>query len=137
MDLKSKATVFGIHAAVLIEYGKYHRYYKTACQCAKNACKLDPNTSHWFYIYSLAMTAERHLLCTFRSCPTKCEKNAIQQAIMLSNERNISFNYQRMKLDKDTITSIFFSSKNRFDKYILEKNHQENKQIVLMIKYVI
>lgn len=136
MDSKSKATVFAIRAAVLTEYGKCPRFFKMACKYAITACKLDPNTSHWFYIYSRAMTAERHYLYTFQSCPTKYEINAIEHAIMLSHGRNTSFNYQKMKLDNDTIINNYKRGKNQQDKYEKEINFKENKQIVFMIKYV-
>lgn len=136
MDSKSKATIFAIRAAVLTEYGKCPRFFKMACKYALNACKFDPNTSHWFYIYSLAMTAERHYLYSFKSCPTKYEINAIDHAIMLSCGRNTSFNYQKMKLHNDIIIYNFKNSKNQHDKYVKEKNLQENKQTVFMIRYL-
>lgn len=136
MDSKSKATVHAIHAAVLMEYGGNVHYFKKASKCISKACKLDPNTPHWFYIYSLTLTAERHALHSYKSCPTEYEINAIQQAIMLSDGKNVFFNYHRMTLDRDTTVHNFHNNINKRDKCAMEKNLQENKKIVQMIKYV-
>lgn len=136
MDSKSKATVHAVHAAVLIEYGGNSKYLKKASKCGSNACELDTNTSHWFYIYSLTLTAERHFLHSYKSCPTEYEINAIQQAIMLSDGKNVTFNFHRMTLDRDTTIYNFHNNTNKRDKCAMEKNVQENKKIVQMIKYV-
>lgn len=136
MDPRSRATVYAIRAAVLTEYGGSINYYKKACECAKKACDLDPSTSYWFYIHSLALTAQRQFTQTHKSSPTESEINAIQQAIMLSDGKNTLFNYHRMTLDRDTTIRNFHINKNNKDKSLNTKNLQENKTIVQMIKYV-
>lgn len=136
MDSKSRATIFAIRAAVLTEYGDNLVYLKKACECGKKACELDPNTPHWFYIYSLALTAQRRFINTRKSCPTEFEINAIQQAILLSDGKNTYYNYQRMTLDKETIVDKFHKNTNKHDKSVIDQNHQENKIVVQMIKYV-
>lgn len=133
---RSKATVYAIRASVLTEYGGNVNYLKKACECAKKACEIDPITSHWFYIYSLALTAQRHYMHTYKSRPTENEINAIQQAIMLSDGKNTSYNYHRMTLDKDITIRNYHQSTNKYDKAVIEKNLQDNKRIVQMIKYV-
>lgn len=137
MDSKSKAAVHIIRAAVLIEYGRKNaNYLKKASKFASKACELDSNTSYWFYIYSLSLTAERRLLHSYKSCPTENEINAIQQAIMLSDGRNTFYNYHRMTLDRDVTIYSFHNTLNKRDKCAMDKNIQENKKIVQMIKYV-
>lgn len=102
MDNKSKAVVYAIHAAVLIEYGESHDCFKNACIYAKKACELDPETYHWFHIYSLILiiqrqfvhthelyTRKRLLFHTNKMCPSENEINlAIQQAFMFSNGKS-------------------------------------------------
>ncbi|XP_029344439.1 uncharacterized protein LOC100168220 isoform X2 [Acyrthosiphon pisum] len=95
MDSKLRASIYAIHAAVLIEYGENHVYLSKACDMAKKACDLDPKTSHWYYIHSLALTAQRQLSSTHKLIPADDEINAIHQAIVLSNGRNPLFNYHR------------------------------------------
>lgn len=136
MDSKSRATVHAIRAAVLTEYGEDINYLKKACEFGKKACELDPNNPHWFYIHSLALMAERRFLCTYKSCPSKFEISAIQQAILLSDGKNVYYNYQRMTLDKDTIVDKFHRNENKHNKSVIDKNYQENRKIVQMIKYV-
>jgi len=140
MDPKSRASVYVVHAAVLIEYyenGRYLKkaceYAKKACEYAKKACDLEPNTSYWFYIYSLTLTAQRKCQ-SIKSNPSDMEIYAIQQAIGLSDGRNTLYNYHRMTLDKDTINNNYHKNKN--DKLMIEKNIQDNKTVVQMIKYV-
>jgi len=135
MDSKSRATVLIIRAAILTEYGD-NTYLNKACECAKKACTLDPNTPHWFYIYSRSLTAQRHFLYTYKSCPTEFEIHAIQQANLLSNENNIYYNYQRMILNKETIVNQFHNNVNKHDKSEMDKNQQENRTIIEEIKYV-
>lgn len=134
MDAKSKAVVHAVRAASLIEYGGNTQYFKKACDIARKACDLDPNTSYWFYIYSLALTAQRHFVQSHKSSPTENEINAIQHAIMLSDGKNTAFNYHRMTLDRDTTIRNFHNNKN--EKYTFEKNLQDNQTIVQMVKYV-
>lgn len=137
MDSKSRASVHAIRAAVLIEYGGNIIYIKKACEMAKKACDLDPKTSEWFYIYSLALTAHRHFLLPYKSIPTENELNTIHQAILLSNGKNTLFNYHKMVLYRDTTIGNYHNNKNKNDKSMLKKNLQENKQIVHMIKTII
>lgn len=135
MDPKSRAAVHAVRAAVLTEYGGDAKYLKKACECAKKSCELDPNTSHWFYIYSLALTAQRQFLQSFKSSPTENEKNAICQAILLSNGKSATFKFHEMILNRDTIFGNFHNNKNRNDKFMIAKNLEENKEIVKAIKY--
>lgn len=137
MDSKSRATVYAVRAAVFTEYGGSPHIFKKACNSAKKACDLDPNTSHWFYIYSLALTTQRQFLHSHKSNPTENEINAIQQAIMLSDGKNTAFNYHRMILDRDTAIRYYHKNKNNLDKSWIEKNWQANKTIVQMIKTII
>lgn len=136
MNSRSKATVYAVRAAVLTEYGGNVKYFKKACECAKKACEIDPITPHWFYIYSRALTAQRHYLCSYKSSPTENEINAIQQAIMLSDGKNTFYNYHRMTLDRDIVIRKYHECTNKNDKVMIEKNLQNNKTIVQMIKYV-
>jgi len=136
MDSKSKATIHAIRAAVFIEYSGSPHILKRACDSAKKACDLDPNTSYWFYIHSIALTTQRQFLQSHKSYPTDNEINTIQQAIMLSDGKNTAFNYHRMILDRDTAIRYYHDNKNNHDKLWIEKNRQANKTIVQMIKYV-
>lgn len=136
MDSKSRAAVYAVRAAIFNEYGGNASYYKKACSYAKKACDLDPNSSYWFYIYSLTLTAQRHFLLTRKSKPNENEINSIQQAILLSDGKNTLFNYQRMILDRDTAMSYYHENKNKKDKSVYQKNAQDNKTLVQMIKYV-
>lgn len=136
MDSKSRATIHAIRAAVFTEYGGSPHIFKRACDSAKKACDLDPNTSHWFYIHSVALTTQRQFLHSHKSYPTDNEINAIQQAIMLSDGKNTTFNYHRMVLDKDTAIRYYHDNKNNHDKLWIEKNLQMNKTLVQMIRYV-
>jgi len=136
MDSKSRASVHAIRAAVLIEYGGNPIYLKKACETAKKACDLDPKTSYWFYIHSLALTAQRQFLQSQKSIPAENEMNAIQQAITLSNEKNALFHYHKMVLCRDTITGNYHNNKNKNDKSMINKNLKQNKTIVYNIKYV-
>ncbi|XP_026806570.1 uncharacterized protein LOC113549459 [Rhopalosiphum maidis] len=137
MDSKSKATVHAVRAAVFTEYGGSPHVFKRACSSAKRACDLDPNTSQWFYIYSLALTTQRQFLQSHKSTPTDNEKNAVQKAIMLSDGNNTIFNYHRMILDRDTAIQYYHDNKNNHDKFWIEKNRQANEMIVKMIKTII
>ncbi|KAL4131160.1 hypothetical protein QTP88_008504 [Uroleucon formosanum] len=137
MDSKSRASVHAIRAAVLIEYGGNPIYLKKACEVAKKACDLDPKTSLWFYIHSLALTAQRKFLLSHKSSPTENEINTIRQAIILSNGTNALFNYHNMVLYRDTIVGNFHNNKNKNENSLLKKNLQENKKIVHMIKTII
>lgn len=137
MDPKSRASVHAMRAALLIEYGGNVLYFKKACEYAKKACDLDPKTAHWFYIYSLALTAQRHFLHSIKSNPSENEIIAIQQAIGLSDGRNTFYNYHRMTLDKDITIYNYHNNINKNDKSMMEKNLQENQTLVQMIKYVV
>lgn len=134
MDPKSRASVHAIRAAVLIEYGGNLIYLKKACEVAKKACDLDPKTAYWFYIYSLALTAQRQFSQSPKSTPAENEMNTIHQAIVLFNGKNALFNYHKMVLYRDTIVGNYHNNKNKNDKSFLNKNLKENKKIVHMIK---
>lgn len=135
MDSKSRATIHAIRAAVLIEYGN-PSYLKKACETAKKACDLDSKTSHWFYIHSLALTAQRQFLLSYKSVPAENEINAITQANILSKGINVLFKYQEIVLFKETTVGSFHNNKNKNDKSLIKINLQDNKKIVNMIKYV-
>jgi len=117
MDSKLRASVYAIRAAVLIEYGENLVYLSKACDMAKKACDLDPKTSHWYYIHSLALTVQRQLSLTRKLIPSDDEINAIHQAIVLSNGKNPLFNYHRLVMDDISI-------------------NKENQKFTDMIKYV-
>lgn len=134
LDLKSKASVQAVHAAVLTEYGKNAHHYKKACELANEACILDPNSSYWFYIYALALTTQRRYLYTYKSSPTDNEINAIQHAIMLSDGTNTVFNYHRILLDRDTAIRNYHNNINIKNKDVIENNFKANITIVKMIK---
>lgn len=102
MNNKSKAALIAIRAAILIEYGRSLECFKNASKYAKEACELDPKTSHWFHIYSLVLTAQRQFVYTHELysterlllqknmlCPTENEINlAIQRAVSSSDGKN-------------------------------------------------
>lgn len=131
MSYNSKAAVHAIQAAVLVEYGNNEDCFKKAVECVNLACDLDPTISYWFYLHSLVLTAQRRFLLTYKSCPTENEKSTIQQAILLSNVQNMYILYHEITLFKD----IVLNNKNK-NKSQNHKQLSEEKQIVLMIKYV-
>lgn len=89
MDNKSKAAVHAIHAVILIEYSKSINCFKNACKYAKKACELDPETSHWFHIYTLVLIAQRQSALTKNLCTTDNEIHlAIHQAVMFSDGKS-------------------------------------------------
>lgn len=134
----SKAAVYAIQAAVLIEYGFNEDCFKKAAECVNIACDLDPNVPYWFYLHSLVLRAHRLFLLTNKSCPTEDERRTIQQAILLSNVQNIYFMYHEITLFKDSILYEFHKNKNELNKHKMQKEKHLNneKKIVLMIKYV-
>lgn len=134
MDSKSRAAVYAVHAAILNEYDGNPTFL--APYYAKKACDLDPNTSYWFYIFSITLTAQRQYLQTRKSKPTEYELNAIQQAILLSHAKNTLYNYQRMILDRDTVINYYHNNKNKNDPLVYQKHFQDNQILVQMIKYV-
>lgn len=138
MDSKSRASVHAIHAAVLIEYGENQFYFKKACDMAEKACNLDPKTSHWFYIHSLALTAQRKFSQTHKSIPANTEIKAIHQAILLSNGNNPSINYHKLSIAKDIALGNYYDLdlNNEKNKTIIKRNLQENLKLVDMVKYV-
>lgn len=130
MNIKSKATINAIRGAILTEYGANNMIYlKRACSNSKRACELDPVTSHWFYIYSLALTAIRKFF--HKSNPNKCEINAINQACMLSNGKNALFNYQQLILCRyDTVRNYYCGNNKK--KSVIEKNQQHEKFVSIV-----
>lgn len=89
MDNKSKAAVHAIHAVILVEYSQNLNCFKNACEYAKRACELDPETSHWFHIYSLVLIAQRQSVHAHNLYPTENEiQLAIQRAVMFSDEKS-------------------------------------------------
>ncbi|VVC32848.1 Hypothetical protein CINCED_3A017811 [Cinara cedri] len=137
MESKSRAAVYAVRASVLIEYSRNSACLKKASGYAKKACDLDPNTSYWFYLYSLSLTALRQFVHTVKSNPTENEKNSIQQAIALSDGKITHYNYHRMTLDRDTVIRYFHDNKDKKDKFVHKKNIQDNQTLVHMIKTII
>lgn len=138
LNYHSKATVYAVQAAVLIEYGYTEHYFKKAIECINIACDLDPNIPYWFYLHSLVLRAYRQFLLTNKSCPSQDERNSIQRAILLSNVQNIYFRYHEITLFKDTILYDFHQNKNEINKckMLKEKHLCKEKKIILMIKYI-
>jgi len=138
MDSKSRASVHAIRAAVLIEYGDNLLYFTKACDMAKKACHLDRKTSQWFYIHSLALTAQRHFSNSHdKSIPANDEIKAIHQAILLSNRKNPLFVYHKLVIDRDSAVGNFYKNKNKIkDKSIFQKYLQGNRNTADMVKYV-
>lgn len=132
LEYKSKATVYAIQAAVLIEYGRNENYFKKAIECVKMACDLNQTNSYWPYLHSLVLRAQRHFLNTYKSCPTINEKNAIEAAIALSDQ-NVYIKYHKIILIKDEFLHNYHKNKNNFDS---DKHLFYEEKIVLMIKCV-
>lgn len=134
MNSKPRAAVHAVRAAILTEYGGELTSFIKACESAKKACDLDPKTAYWFYIYSLSLTTRRHFLHSCRSGPAENEVNMIQQAVMLSEEKHPLFIFHKTIIYNDTVMNDFHTSSNKNDTKLIEKNLQENKTIVQMIK---
>lgn len=92
MDDKSKAAVHAIHAAILIEYGDDLDCFKNACEYAQKACILDPETSHWFHIYSLVLIAQRQFIHTL--------KYTIDKSFLLTSKLDPAENEIRLTIQK-------------------------------------
>lgn len=130
MDSKPRAAVHSVRAAILTEYGGI--CLKKACEYAKKACDLDPKTANWFYIYSLSLTAQRRFLHSYKSCPScpaENEIDSIQQAVMLSEEKNPLFIFHKTVIFKDIAMNNFHTDPNKSVTNLIE-----NKTIVQMIK---
>ncbi|XP_026818295.1 uncharacterized protein LOC113557156 isoform X2 [Rhopalosiphum maidis] len=111
MNFKSRATIHAICAAVLTEYGANNMIYlKNACNNAKIAS--NRQFSH-------------------KSNPTKNEINAINQAVMLSNGKNVLFNYHQLILCRYDIV------RNTIKKKSLIKQNLQHKKCVYIIKNII
>ncbi|XP_022166150.1 uncharacterized protein LOC111030787 [Myzus persicae] len=134
MNSKSRASVHAVRAAVLTEYGENIVYLSKACDMAKLACDLDPKTSHWFYIHSLALTAERKCLMAHKLKPTDDEINAISQAVYLSNDKNPLFIYHEMLMDDISINKKNFPEKQKIANKIKTIVNLEPKDPHLVIK---
>lgn len=133
LNHESKAAVYAIKAAVLIEYGDNEDDLKKAVECTTRACDFNPTGAYWFYFHSLAQTAYRNHKQTSHSCPSNNEMNAIQQAIFLSNtSQKPNIMYHEIILFKDITLSNFHSNKNNED----IQNLRNAKKLVQMIKYI-
>lgn len=126
MSSKSKATVHAIRAAVCIEIGG--EALQNAVKYAKQACDLDSDTAYWNYFHSVALTAQRQYLNTYKSCPTEVEFDAIQHAIVLINEPNPYFNFHRMNLLKNKILYYYYYDSGNSNKIILEDSSKQIQQ---------
>lgn len=133
LNNESKAAVYAIKAAVLIEYGDNEDDFEKAVKCTTIACDFNPTGAYWYYFHSLAQTAHRNHKQTSHSCPSKNEMNAIQRAIFLSNTpQNPNFLYHEIILFNDIILSNFHSNKNNEH----TQNLRNAKKLVQMIKYI-
>lgn len=126
MNCKSRAAVYGIHAAVCIEIGG--EALQNAVHYAKHACELDSNSAYWNYFHSIALTAHRQYLETYKSCPTEVEFDAIQHAIILVNEPNPYFNLHRMNLLKNKILYHYYYDSAKSNKNVLENSSRQIQQ---------
>lgn len=136
MNQHSKAAVHAVKAAVLIEYSKNENDFEKAIESIKIACDLNPTNAYWFYLHSIVLRAHRHFMHTYRSSPTENEKNAIQQAIELSNYHNDSIMYQEIIMYNDKILNNFHSNVNKKDVFLNNKHLSDSKKMIQMIKYV-
>lgn len=125
MCVTSRAAVHAIHAAVCIEIGG--EALQNAVKYAKQACDLDSDTAYWHYFHSVALTAQRQYLNTYKSCPTEVEFDAIQHAIVLVNEPNPYFNFHRMNLLQNKILYYYYDSDNN-NKIVLENSSKQIQQ---------
>lgn len=133
LNHESKAAVYAIKAAVLIEYGDDEDDFEKAVKCTTLACDFNPTGAYWFYFHSLAQTACRNHKRASHSCPSKNEMDAIQQAIFLSNtSQNPIIMYHEIILFNDITLSNFHSNKNNEDIQHL----RNTKKLVQMIKYI-
>lgn len=132
MNVKSKAVVHAIHAAVYIEIGG--EKLLNVIQYAKKACDLDSETAQWKFIYSVALTAQRQYLMSNKSCPTASEFDAIQHAIILSNRPNPNFYFHRMRLMTNKILYHYHFDKSKIKTSTPEKIKQDFYNIVELIK---
>jgi len=106
LDTKSRAAVYATQAAIYIEIGG--KLLQKAVENAKYACDLDSDTAYWYYIYSIAMTAQRQYQYSCKSTPTVAEFDAIQHAIILAHEPNPYFNFHRMNLMNNKILYHYY-----------------------------
>lgn len=132
MNFKSRAAVYAIHAAVYIEIGGTK--LQNVVQYAKRACDLDSETAQWQYIYSVSLTAQRQYLMSNKSCPTASEFDAIQHAIILSNQPNPNFNFHRVHLMINQILYYYHFDESKINKSAPEKIKQDFYNIVELIK---
>uniref|UniRef100_A0A2S2RB26 Uncharacterized protein n=1 Tax=Sipha flava TaxID=143950 RepID=A0A2S2RB26_9HEMI len=135
MNVKSRAAVHAINAAVYIEIGG--KTLLNVVQYAKKACDLDSETAQWKFIYSLALTAQRQYLMSNKSCPTASEFDAIQHAIILSNRPNPNFDFHRMRLMTNKILYHYHFDKSKIKTNTPEKTKQDFYNIIELIKSIV
>lgn len=131
MEPQSKAAVHAIEAAVLGEYSENKYDMENAIECVKLACDLNSTNPYWFYLRSKMSTDYRRLLHTYRSSPMDSEKNALQEAIVLSNTQHVDVMYQEILLMNDTILNNFHLNKN---KRLDNKHKCDSKKLFLLMK---
>lgn len=129
LNSRSRAAVYAIRSAVCIEIGG--ESLRNAVQYAKKACALDSDTAHWNYFHSVAMTSQRQYQNTCKSCPTEAEFDAIQHAIILSNEPNPYFNFHRMVLIENKI--LYHCHLNNSNSNVIENPSEQVKQDFLTV----
>lgn len=136
INLKSKATVYAIRAAVYIDIDD--QALQSAVQYVKKSCELDSDNAYWNYLHSVAMTAQRQYLNTNKSCPTEAEFDAIQYAVILTNEPNPHFNFHRMLLMQNKILYHNYihniNSNGNLNGYSSKKIKQDFQNILELIK---
>lgn len=128
--------MLAIQSAVFIEYGNNEDHLKKAVECGKMACASNPTNAYWFYCHSLALTAYRRFLQTFKSTPNKNEMNAIQEAITKSNIQNPNIKYHEIILFKDTVLHNFHLKKKNIYNCPSDQHSCNTKKLIQMIQYV-
>ncbi|VVC40329.1 Hypothetical protein CINCED_3A006327 [Cinara cedri] len=97
MNNKAKATIYAIHAVILIEYNEHLNCFKNACEYANEACILDPEISDWFHIYLFVLITQRRFMHS-----SKCTSD---KSVLLTNKLYPGDNEIRLTLQKALTSS--------------------------------
>lgn len=138
MSSKNRAAVYGVRAAVCVEYGG--EALKDAVEYASKACDLDPDTAQWSYYRSVTLTAHRQHLNTHKSCPTDDEFDAVQRAIILTKHPNAYFNHHRVVLMANKILHSYRFVNNgnaTINSVSPERARRDFDNVIDLIKYVL
>ncbi|XP_050544972.1 uncharacterized protein LOC126907613 [Daktulosphaira vitifoliae] len=135
IEFKSKAAIYAVHAAVLVEYGEKICDFKKAKKYAKEACNLDSTNAQWQYVYSQVLAAHRYFLFKDQlfSNPTKNEICLVQNAVILSKENEEKINFHKFTLEWDIIINNFYRT---VDKKSAAKNKELNEIIYEVIQAI-